>query len=120
MKKQQGISLTGMLIIAVIIILLVIMSVKIVPSVLEYKTVVKAVGLTAQEANAENITDETRIRSIFSRKMQVESVYGITENMLKIQRAGSGVIVKIEYDKKIPLFLNASLLLEYKVESSGK
>ncbi|MDR1648531.1 MAG: DUF4845 domain-containing protein [Zoogloeaceae bacterium] len=120
MKKQQGFSLTGMILVSIIVVLLALPTIKIVPSVLEYRAVIKAVGLTAQAANAESIRDISKIRSIFSRKIQVESVYGISESMLKVQRSGSGVTLKIEYEKKIPLFLNASLLLEFKTESSGK
>jgi type II secretory pathway pseudopilin PulG len=120
MKKQQGFSLTGMIVTAILVALLAALAVKVVPSVLEYQAVAKVVGLTAQEANAEHITDVTRIRNIFGRKIQVESVYGINENLLTIQRAGSGVSIRLEYEKRIPLFLNASLLLEFKTESTGE
>ncbi|MDR2164737.1 MAG: DUF4845 domain-containing protein [Zoogloeaceae bacterium] len=119
-KRQRGITLTGAVSIGFIIILLVILTAKVVPPVTEYRLVRKVIGSTARDANAEGVNSENGVRAIFSRYAQVENINSVMPNDITVRRGNSGIIVAVKYDRKIHLFSNASLLLEFAVESSGK
>jgi len=119
-KYQQGLSLGGMVAVCVVIIIIAVLAAKIVPAVSEYRQVVKTVALTARDANSDKVIDEGRVRNIFSRHSQSQYINNVSENDVTIRRAGDGIIVSVSYGRKIPLFLNASLLLEFNTESTGR
>lgn len=119
-KNQQGLSLGGMGAISIIVILIAVIAAKVVPAISEYRQVVKTVALTARDANAQKITDEGRVRNIFSRHSQAQYINSVTESDVTMQRSGDGLIVSVKYTRKIPLFMNASLLLEFSTESTGR
>lgn len=107
-RKQQGISLVGLIFVLAILAGLAVIVMKVVPTVTEYMAVNKAIV----RAKAEGTTP-VEIRNSFDKQAGVAYITSITSQDLEVYNGGNGLEVSFAYDKKIPLVGPASLLIEY-------
>ncbi len=106
-RRQRGITFIGVLIIAAIVSFVLITSAKIVPSLLEYQAIVKAV---------EKAKDEQTVGAIersFTAAAAIDNITSITAKDLLITKENDQVKVAFAYDKEIPLLGPVSLLIHY-------
>ena len=108
MARQQGITLTGLVFSLAIIVLLAMLGMKVGPTVIEYMSIKKAI-VTAKQAGP--VPHD--IRGAFAKQAEVSYITSISSNDLQISGSGDDIVVSFSYQKKIPLFGPASLLLEY-------
>jgi len=107
-RRQQGISLVGLIFVLAILAGLAVLAMNVVPTVTEFMAVNKAIG----KAKADGSTP-AEIRSSFDKQADVAYITSITGKELEVYNNGNGLEVSFAYDKKIPLFGPASLLIEY-------
>ena len=60
------------------------------------------------------------IRNIYDGYANVDHIETITAADLDISKEGNQVVISFEYEKRIPLFLNVSLLIEFQSSSSER
>ncbi|MEO7032128.1 MAG: DUF4845 domain-containing protein [Herbaspirillum sp.] len=106
--KQRGITLVGLIFVLAILGAIGVLGLKVVPTVVEYMSVKKAVA-SAKTAG----TSVPEIRAAFDRQADVGYIDSITGKDLDIVRDGEQFEISFAYAKKIPLFGPASLLIEY-------
>lgn len=106
--KQRGITLLGLILVLAILGAIGVLGLKVVPTVVEYMSVKKAVA-SAKAAG----TSAPEIRAAFDRQADVGYIDSITGKDLEIVRDGEQFEINYAYTKKIPLFGPASLLIEY-------
>ncbi|WP_295849880.1 DUF4845 domain-containing protein [uncultured Xylophilus sp.] len=112
-QHQRGLSLLGLLFVGVVLASVVMVGVRIAPSAIEYQAIRKAVRTARVEASP------PAIRAAFDRTASVDYISSISGKDLDIvqvtdQRGdGQGYRVSFAYEKEIPLFGPASLLLRY-------
>jgi hypothetical protein len=117
MKKQTGLSMATLLVSVVILIVVILIGLKVGPAYMEYAMIKKAVALIAQ--NGETRTASVaEIRKSFDRNAQINDITIITSQDLDISKDGGDVVISFAYPKKVPLFSNVSLLIEF-AGSSG-
>lgn len=116
MKKQRGVSLSGLLVGCVILIVLVLLGLKVAPPYMEYLQVKKAVAAIVESGEAKGTAAE--LRKAFDRRAQVDDITSITGQDLEITKDGGEIVVSFAYPKKIPLFSNVSLMFDF--EGSSK
>lgn len=115
-KKQSGVTLSGLLIAAVILSVVALLGMKVAPEVMEYFTIKKAVKAVANDAGAKNsVTDA---RKIFERHATIDNITAITSKDLDITKDGANLVISFAYEKRIPLFANVSLLLDFEGSST--
>jgi len=117
LKHQYGVTLFGLLIILVLLGFIGIMAAKILPTVSEYYSVKKAVKAVAAEA-----TTAAQIRTAFDRQANVGYITAIEgKDLVFTRKNGSDrMVASFAYDKKIVLFDNVSLLIEYAGSSADE
>jgi hypothetical protein len=108
LKHQAGLSLIGLIFVLGIVALIAMLGIKVVPTVVEYINVKKAIQASKQAGPS-----SADIRKAFDRQADVGYIDAITSKDLVISRNGEDVDVSFAYAKKIPLVGPASLLLEY-------
>lgn len=116
MNQQRGLSLSSLLVWCVVIVLVVTTAMKVVPSLIEYQAVLKTVKTVAAEAT-EGVT-VSDLKASFKKYAEVNNFSSVTANDLVISKEGGKVVISFSYEKKIPLFWNASLLIDYNGSSS--
>lgn len=116
LKKQQGLSLSGLLLWSAVLVLVAISGLRIVPAYVEYSTIKKNLTAIAKEVSAQN-ADLNQVRSSFSKRAQVDNITVIGAKDIKIQKEGNAVVLRTDYTVKIPLAANLSLTIDFKAQS---
>ena len=106
--RQEGISLTGLIVVLALLGLVGVLAMKIFPTYTEYRAINAAI---AKAKSAGGTPQE--IRTAFDRSAEVNYISSISGRDLTIERIGGEIEVSFAYDKKIHLAGPASVLLEY-------
>lgn len=106
--RHQGLSLTGFMFVVIIVALLAVLGMKVVPSIVEYQAIKKAI-VKAKEAGA----TPAEIKSSFDKQATTGYIESVTGKDLEIKSTGSGTEVSVAYQKKIELVGPASLVIDY-------
>ncbi len=111
MNKQRGVALSGLLFWCFILVFGALLGMKVVPSYLEFFKIKKDAKVTVSQSSPDATVAE--IRNTFDRFAQVDNLEFKAAD-LDISKEGGRIVIEFAYDKKIPLFGNASLLIEYR------
>ena len=115
LHKQRGVSLFGLIVVLIIVGFIAVMAMKIVPAVVEYRGIVKAI-----EDAKNSGTSVMEIRQSYDRRAEVGYIESIRGYDLEIAKVDNEFEVSFAYEKKIPLVGPASLLLEFSGTTAKK
>ena len=113
-NAQRGISFLGLLFWGVVVIVIVYLGAKVVPTAMEYMAIQKAVRKAADEGGT-----LAAVQASFDRSAEVNYISTITGKDLDITKDGDKVIVSFAYDKEIPLAGPVYLLIKYSGTSAS-
>jgi Tfp pilus assembly protein PilE len=106
-SRQRGLSLIGLIFVGLIVVALLALGFRIVPAVIEYIAIERAV---------QKIKNETTVRDIqaaFERHRTIDDITSITSKDLDITKEGDKVVISYAYQKKIPILDNVSLVIDF-------
>ena len=112
MKRQRGMGFAGVLVILVGIIFLAIIGMKMVPAYLEYFAIKKAVASITQGGQLRNAT-VADVRKAFELRQAIDDFTSVGPKDLEISKDGNEIVVSFAYEKRIPLFYNISILIDF-------
>ena len=108
LKAQRGVTVSGLIVVLGMIIAVAMLALKVVPSMLEYRSI-KA-GIAAAKATKGTPQE---MRSAFNKNADINAVTTITSNDLMITKVNGETEVSFDYEEKIPLFTNVTLVIHY-------
>lgn len=114
LSSQRGISFLGLLILGIVLALLAIVGARVVPTATEFMAIQKAVKKAAVDGDT-----VPAVRAAFDRTASVDYITSITGKDLEVSKQGDKVVVDFAYDKEIPLFGPAYLLIKYRGSSAS-
>jgi hypothetical protein len=94
-----------------------ILGMKVVPDVIDYYKIKKIVASTAANASGKTVPE---IRSIYGRYAEIDQIETIQPADLDIFKENNQVVIAFAYEKRIPLFGNVSLLLDFRGSSTER
>jgi hypothetical protein len=106
--RQRGMSLIGLIFVGLIVVLLLILGSKVVPAVVEYIAIERAVQKIKNEG-----TTVRDIHTAFERHRTIDDITSITAQDLDITKEGDRIVISYAYSKKIPIFDNVSLVIDF-------
>ena len=106
--RQRGASLIGLILIGIIVVALMILGARVVPAVVEYIAIERAVQKIKNEA-----TTVREIQTAFDRHRTIDDITSITPQDLDITKEGDKIVISYAYQKKIPIFENVSLVIDF-------
>ena len=118
MKNQQGLSFGTFLTTVIVIVLIAISVMKVIPAYLQNKTIKTTFDEIAHRPDIKSIP-LTDIKTDFMKRAMVSEITAIKLDDVEITKDETGVTLSASYPVKIPLFGNASLLLEFNPSSSS-
>lgn len=118
-KLQRGISLGGLLMACVLLGVVAMLGMKVTPDVLEYFAIQKIIKSMAQEPGLKE-AGVAEIRKNFDKRAPIDRVESIKGVDLDISKEGEQVVIAFAYPKKIPLFANISLLIDFEGSSTAQ
>ena len=106
--KQQGISLTGLILVLMVLGVFALLAIKIVPSYLEFRAVRD--GMARAKAAGGSVSE---MRQAFDKSSEINNIDAIRGRDLVISNEGGSPQISFAYEKRIPLTARATLVIDY-------
>ena len=117
-NKQRGVSFPVVFLIGVVLALVAVGAMKIAPAYTEFITAKKAItAIAASEGRTGSVGE---IRKAFERRSNIDNITAVTSGELEISKDGGDVVISFAYAKKIPLFANVSLLVDFAASTAPR
>ena len=107
-RRQRGISFIGLLFVAAVVGCLGVVIAQVIPTLIEYQAIDKAAN------KAKEGTTVPEVRAIFDRAQAIDDFKSVSGRDLDVKKVGEKVVVSYSYEREIPLFGPAYLVLKYK------
>ena len=111
MNYQRGVALSGLLFWSFVIVMVAVLGMKVFPSVMEYSKVLKNSKTVA--AQAPQGASVAEVKAAFNKYADVDYLT-FSADQLDITKENGQIVISFEYEKRIPLFYNVSLVIDYK------
>ena len=110
-NKQRGVGFLVIFLIGVVLALAAVGAMKIGPAYSEFITVKKTImAVAASEGRTGSVTE---IRKAFERRSNIDNITAVTPGELEITKDGGEVVISVAYAKRIPLFANVSMCIDF-------
>jgi hypothetical protein len=119
MKKQRGITLSGLIVILVLLGMAALLGFKLFNPYVQYFSIQKTFKALAQnpELRSGNRADVLRA---YRRYTQIDDITAIGENDIEVTKDGNTLVLSASYSVKVPLVANYSLLIDFAPSSASK
>ena len=118
MKKQAGITLIGMLIVASMAAFFLLLGFRSVPAYSEYFAVKKILNAMVNEAS--NETTVAQLRRDFEKRAYIDYVETVGPEDLVVTKEGGKIVLSMEYERRVPVVANVSLVFAFHPTTSSK
>lgn len=108
--SQRGVSLSGLIAWLCVIATVALLGMKVVPDVVEYWQIKKAIAAIGHDTKLTAIPD---VRNEFDRYASVNQISAISGKDLEITKEGNGFNISVAYEKRIPMFGPVSLVIDF-------
>ena len=119
MKREQGITMSGFLTLAIVLIFAALLVFKLLPSYLEYFYVQKAVDAIAKELDLQTATPK-EISSAFDRRAMIDNINAVRGTDLEIVKEGNQTAIIADYSVKIPLVANITVCIDFQASTAKR
>lgn len=116
MKKQAGVTLTGMVLVSIVVVLTLLLAFKIVPVYVEYYTIEKQMKAMAMDPKLRGAT-RNQITNAWAARAAVDNLTSIDPNYVEVTKDGDSLVVSGEYSVKVPLFRNIAACFDFQPSS---
>ena len=116
MKRQRGITLTGMIVVSVVVFMLLLVAFKIVPVYVEYFAIEKQMKAMALDPKMRGAS-RAQINNAWAARASVDDLRSISTDAIEVEKEGDGLVVSGEYAVKVPLFKNVAACFDFKPSS---
>ena len=110
MKHQRGVALSGLVFWGIVLALVAVTGMKVVPAYLEYFKVVKDAKAAVKQVGPDATVAD--VRRAFDRFAEIDMLQ-FSANQLDVTKNNGRIVIEVAYEKRIPLFSNVSLLIEF-------
>lgn len=116
-SRQQGLTLISAALVGVFLVVVVLIGFKATPAYSEYFGVKRIIGQVADEGSGG--ASEGDMRRSFERRADIEqSIHTVKPSDLVIRREGGRTVIRVEWERKVPLVSNVSLLFDFVADTS--
>ncbi len=113
-SRQRGISFIGLLFVAIVLACVGVVVAQVIPTLIEYQAISKAATKAADGSTV------PEVRAIFDRAQAIDDFKSVSGKDLDVQKVDDKVVVSFAYEREIPLFGPAYLLLKYRGQSQSR
>ena len=112
LKKQQGVSKLGLLVMFFLVAVFLTAGLKVVPIYIDHNLIVGICDKLIETGEAENMTI-TDIRLRVSRTLRINNVRGFDLNSITLRRENSQAIITVAYERRVELFANLDVIAKF-------
>ena len=114
---QRGLAILGFILVAAVVIFFAMVGFRVVPSYIEYYSVKKSLEDTMRSGTVDP-NNLQAFRSELTRRLQTTYVENVKANDAVITRSGNQINAELSWERRLHMFGNAYILLEFEVMSS--
>jgi len=119
-KQQRGLSFSGFIIGAILLVFLAIFGLKLVPAYMQSAEIKNIFVTIAHDPDMQKASIHD-IKSSFDRRASIDAITAIHSDDIDISTGDDGrPQLSASYSVKVPLFANLSLIIEFNPTSEGK
>ncbi len=118
-NKQNGVTLSGLLIWVVILVLVGIGAMKLIPGYIQNAEIKDILSSIAHDPEMQTAPPKA-IRESYDKRAMMNNISIIDANDIEISRNESGLTLSASYQIRLPLVGNATLLLDFNPSSGAK
>jgi len=111
-RRQTGMSAIGILIVLILVVFAALIGMRVTPAYLEYFAIKKAIASIKESGELRDGT-AADVRKSFERHQSIDDFSSVGPQDLEIVKEGGEMVVSFAYEKRVPLFYNISLLIEF-------
>jgi len=112
-STERGLTMIGLLLWAIVVAFVALIIVRVLPTINEYSTILRAVQKIAKEEPA----SVAQVRAAFEKQKEIEySIASIGGKDLQVTKENDKLVVRFAYDKEVELFEPVFLLIKYRGE----
>ena len=116
MKKQKGLTLTGMVLASLVVVALAMLTFKVLPVLIEYRAIERQMKSIADDATLRG-AGRAQLDRAWAMRAAVENMSSISGDQIDYTKDGDGLVITGEYSVKVPIFWNVSLFFDFKPTS---
>lgn len=116
MRKQKGLTLTGFMVWAVILVFAALFGFKIGPAYMEYYTIKKQIKIVADELQGTTV-QRRAVEQAFDRRADIENITAIGGKDLEVSKDGGNLVISANYSVRVPLVGNLSACMDFSASS---
>ena len=116
MNKQRGLTLTGLIITAAVVVFFALIGFKLLPSYIEYLTIeriLKDLG-HSPELRGGQVKDVT---AAFDRRAVIDNITSIRGSDLEVTKLGDGFEIHANWSTRVPLFGNVNACVDFEAKN---
>ena len=115
MRRQKGLTLTGFIVVAVIVVIALLLGFKIAPPYMEFYTLQKLLRQIAEEPIKGD--PRTSVRRAFQLKSGIDNITAVSADDLQVTKEGESIVIVAEYSVRVPLVYNISAVMDFRATS---
>lgn len=119
MKKQLGVSLSGLILVCFMLVFVALLGFKLFTPYSQYFTLVKTFKILAVNPEVKSGT-RGQAMGVWSRYAQIDNITAITGDDIEITKEGNEVVLSASYSVKVPLFANISIMIDFTPTSASQ
>jgi len=112
LRRQQGLTLISIAFILGLIAFFVLLVLKIAPIYIDHSKVINALAAIEKTVDVQS-KSEKEVRDSLDKRFNMNYVYDVTQDDIKITKRGNYLKVEIEYETVVKIFGNLSVLAEF-------
>ena len=117
MRKQKGLTLTGTIAWAVALVLAALLAFRVGPAYLEYFAIQKNLRAIASDPEVAS-GKRGPVEKSFALRSAIDDMPSISASDLQIEKDGDQVVISASYSKRLPLFGQVSICLDFNPSSA--
>jgi hypothetical protein len=116
MRRQQGVTFVGMVLIGMLIVVVAIIGIRLVPAYIEYATIRSHLRELARSPDARGAS-QAEIMQLFDRRALIDNIRSVTGQDLDIVKDGDDLSLSAVWATKVKLLGNVSACIDFTARS---
>jgi Domain of unknown function (DUF4845) len=116
LHHQRGVTVTGLIVVSVLIIIVLLIGMKVVPVYVEYFTIEKNFRAIAQDPSLATARRAELLRA-WSGRATVDNITALRDRDVVFERDGDQWVVSAEYSVKVPLYRHVNFCFDFQPSS---
>jgi hypothetical protein len=113
---QHGLTLTGFVMVAIVVATFVVVGARMVPAYIEYYSVQKSLEKSLNDARDPTAVGD--VRKAFEKYLATDYIFSVTAKDLEITKTNNETTVSVAWTRILPLAGNVSLYLEFEAKAT--